>query len=760
MPEVRRILLEAKDRVAASDPGLGRLRQALSATLSVGTALPVQLLVAHLLGWSGQVAFATTMFGAVVAMLGSNALVAKRRGAAVRTAAYFPLAVAVGLVPATLAGGHRLLQVIGFAVALFLAVWVRRFGTDFFFYGFMAWMGFFFATFLQATWGLVPELLVAAVVSTAWVVLLTTTVLRSDPQRVLHSTLGACFARGRAVARECVDLLEARDAGPRTQQRALRSLSGQQAGLAETALLAEAWSAEPDALPAGWSAAALRRRTLEMQQAVERFAGAAVALRGASKELVAEARRAVDHLARRRDLAAAVASERLDRLADAAREAGDDDWWPARHLAYGVREFLRFDAAVDDPPEVDPGEDEFEAAVGLVFGNLPGAPSVARDVPVRAGRWNPVGRLSMTSRQAVQVMLAGILAIALGTLLSPTRYYWAVIAAFVTFTGTGTRTETFLKGSARIAGTLVGLVAAVLLAHVTAGHDVAVFATILASIFLAFYLVKVSYAAMTFFITILLGQLYTVLGSFSDQLLELRLGETAVGAVVGVLVAMVIAPLSTRDTVQSARDELLEALRELLEGVAAYAGGARVDLDALTRALDDRARRIALVARPLTRPLVLGHSPRRTRRRLGLYVTAVTQARALVVALQRRPVTHPESPWPPPAPSPRRSAHSCPPRSAPPRPPPRTHCGAVTSRCSATTAPPATRTPSSGTCTTSAARSPSSRRPVSGCPAGSAFTDCPRPSRRAGCPLSRCGAGRSLVGASGERAGRGAVRQW
>ena len=642
MPEVRRILLETKDRVAASDPGLGRLKQALNATLSVGTALPVQLLVARLLGWSGQVAFAATMFGAVVAMIGSNALVAKPRAAAARTAAYFPVAVAVGLVPGTLSGGHRLLQVVGFAAVLFLAVWVRRFGIDFFFYGFMAWMGFFFATFLQASWGLVPELLVASVVSTAWVWALSSTVFHTDPRRVLQSTLGACFARGRAVAREGVDLLEVAEPGSRAHRRALRSLAGQQAGLAETALLAEAWSAEPGALPAGWSAAALRRRTLEMQQAVERFAGAAVGA-GATppRSWSAEARRTLDHLARRRDHAAVVASERLDRLADAAREAGDEDWWPARHLAYGVREFLRFDAAVDDPPEVDPGEEEFEAAVGLVFGNLPGAPAVGRDVPVRAARWNPMGRLSMTSRQAVQVTLAGVLAIVLGTMLSPTRYYWAVIAAFVTFTGTGTRTETLLKGSARIGGTLLGLVAAVVLAHVTVGHQVAIFATILASIFLAFYLVKISYAAMTFFITILLGQLYTVLGTFTDQLLELRLGETAVGAVVGVLVAMVLAPLSTRDTVRSARRELLESLRELLEAVATYAGGGRVDLDGLVRALDDRARRIALVARPLTRPLVLGHSPRRTRHRLGLYVTAVTQSRALVEAVQRRPLVGP-----------------------------------------------------------------------------------------------------------------------
>ena len=65
--------------------------------------------------------------------------------------------MAVGLVPATLLSGQRLAQVVGFAVVLFGAVWVRRWGPSWFFYGFMAWMGFFFATFLQATPAIHPR---------------------------------------------------------------------------------------------------------------------------------------------------------------------------------------------------------------------------------------------------------------------------------------------------------------------------------------------------------------------------------------------------------------------------------------------------------------------------------------------------------------------------------------------------------------------------------------------------------------------------
>ena len=460
MLDVRRLLLETKDRVAASDPGLGRLRQASSAAASVGTALPVQLGVAALLGYRGPVVFAATMVGAVVAMLASNALVAKSGWAVVRTAVFFPLAVAVGLVPAILTGGERAFQVVGFAAVLFGAVWVRRFGADWFFYGFMAWMGFFFATFLHAGWGLVPELVLATVVSTGWVVLLSSFVFPSDPRRVLHSTLGAFFSRGRAVARECVDLLDARTGSERARQRALRTLAARRAGVSETALLAEAWSAEPRALPEGWSAMALRRRLIETQQAVERFAGAAVALQDASDELVDEARRAVDHLARRRDLAAVVATERLDVLAD--RALAEERRGLVAGAAPGVRR-ARVPALRRRGRATARGGPRRGGVRGDVRAGLrraarrPGGGARRGDA---RDPLEPVARLSMTSRQAVQVMVAGMLAIALGSLLSPTRYYWAVIAAFVTFTGTGTRSETFLKGFARIVGTLVGLVAA------------------------------------------------------------------------------------------------------------------------------------------------------------------------------------------------------------------------------------------------------------------------------------------------------------
>ena len=43
-----------------------------------------------------------------------------------------------------------------------------------------------------------------------------------------------------------------------------------------------------------------------------------------------------------------------------------------------------------------------------------------------------------TTKQAIQVAIAASLAIVVGELVSPSRWYWAVIAAFVIFAGTNT----------------------------------------------------------------------------------------------------------------------------------------------------------------------------------------------------------------------------------------------------------------------------------------------------------------------------------
>lgn len=405
--------------------------------------------------------------------------------------------------------------------------------------------------------------------------------------------------------------------------------------------MVEAWSADPAAFAPGRSAPALRRRLIDAQQAVDGLAAAADTLTSGDANLRAAALPVLDRLARRDDTGANRAAYALAEAAEQASEGADDTngWWPARHLAAAAIEYIAMARSARTPLDTEEF-DEFQPAVSLAMGNLPGSPAVAADVPARGGRWNPLARLDMTTRQAIQVAVAGGLAILVGRELSTTRYYWAVIAAFIMFAGTGTRAETFIKGVNRVLGTLVGLVASIWFADLTAGHTSAVLVVIVASMFCGFYLIQVSYAYMIFFVTIMVGQLYSVLHEFSDGLLVLRLEETAIGAAIGFGVALVVVPLSTRDTVRTARDNLLTALATLLTAAAQRLSGGTAatpppGLDLLARSLDDRVRQLALVAKPLTRPLLWGNSPPRTRHRLALYAATATHARSLTVALRQ-----------------------------------------------------------------------------------------------------------------------------
>jgi uncharacterized membrane protein YccC len=677
-------LAEVWDRIVASDPGLTRLRTAGSAAVSMGSALGVEALFAAAVHANPQLSLISMMLGAVLAMMGSMALAGTGVWQKVRVGVFFPVAMGLGLTAGAMVGDRTELMLIVFVVVMFAAVAVRRFGLPFFFYGFMGWMGYFFASFTQAKMPMVPHLLAAVCVATAWVVLLSVTVLRTNAARTLRRTVRAFDARARAVARSSAAMLRAAGADPKQHARLRRRLHARVARLAEAALMVEGWSAEPRALPPDRSPAALRRRLIDSQQVLDRLATSAEALATTDAVLASAACTVAERLARHDDAGAERTARALAETAEQAPLRDEDGkgtagWWPARHFAATALEFTALvrEAGGPDrqPPtrpddELDECVDEFEPVLALAMGNLPGSPAVAQGVAARTSGWNPLARLDFVTRQAVQTAVAGGLAIFVGREISQQRYYWAVLAAFIMFTGTATRSESFIKGFNRVLGTLFGLFVSIWLAHLTMGHTPWVLASIVGSMFCGFYLMRISYAYMIFFITIMLGQLYGALNELSSELLVLRLEETSVGAVIGLVVSFAFLPLSTRDTVRVARDNLLSVLAELLEAAAdrldggaanaareaaGSAGGAvddaldggdggdgdggdagtgTHDLDALSRTLDHRLQQLALVAKPLTRPMIWGNSPPRTRHRLSLYAAATTHARALAVALR------------------------------------------------------------------------------------------------------------------------------
>ena len=135
-------------------------------------------------------------------------------------------------------------------------------------------------------------------------------------------------------------------------------------------------------------------------------------------------------------------------------------------------------------------------------------------------------------RPAVQAMLAVSLAVIAGHLVS-TRWYWASFAAFVMFQGTRSRGESIRKITQFMVGTLAGVAAGMAVAEALSGHELAMIAGILIAVFFAFQAFGAAYGAMVFWITIILGLMFGLLGASPRELLVVRLEEAAtlVGAI-------------------------------------------------------------------------------------------------------------------------------------------------------------------------------------------------------------------------------------
>jgi uncharacterized membrane protein YccC len=214
------------------------------------------------------------------------------------------------------------------------------------------------------------------------------------------------------------------------------------------------------------------------------------------------------------------------------------------------------------------------------------------------------------------------LAIVGGELLSPQRWYWAVLTCWVVFLNTSSTGEILVKGYRRLLGTILGVIAGVVLAGVVGNHTWTAFALVLLFIFAMYFTAPVSYVLMSFFVTAMLGLLYTVLNTYSPAVLVLRIEETALGAVCGMVAAVVVLPVQT----DRRTDELLAAVLVRLGEVSGAAveqlsGGIALDLLDKARELDSALDKLRASTKPLTHPI----TPWRARRQTARYIVALLE---------------------------------------------------------------------------------------------------------------------------------------
>jgi uncharacterized membrane protein YccC len=230
------------------------------------------------------------------------------------------------------------------------------------------------------------------------------------------------------------------------------------------------------------------------------------------------------------------------------------------------------------------------------------------------------GLARVTTRQAIQATAGGALALAAGLLLSEQRWYWAVGATWWIFVNTASRGETLVRGFRRVLGTLIGI--PIGLAVVVPLHGAAVPSAVLVAIgvFGIFYTAAVSHTWMVFFVTMMAGALYGLLGVLDPALLVLRLAETAAGALGAMLAVLLVLPVTTHATTDAWVQRALRCVHACTsEATARLAGSPTADPAPRITELEALLGRVRLSLAPLVHPL----SPLRARKVRARQVVAL-----------------------------------------------------------------------------------------------------------------------------------------
>jgi uncharacterized membrane protein YccC len=647
------------DRLAASDPGLLRL----TAGLRTVTAIALTLAVLAVL----RVPVPQLVAGAMAAMVATFAIREKQRGPqAVTLAIGLPVALASVSLGALLSQ-----QVVAgdlfFVVLIFCAVYGRRFGDRGTALGLIGFQTYFLSLFVRATLSALPALFGVICVAFACSALARFVLLPQTPAGTLDRMRRAFRAR---LAQLLATQSELLDAGPDEVEKVLEDLRTGTARLHETALMIQGRLEDGTSDPA--VSRLLQRRIAEAEIAAERLGLLLLTARSAERtdtltmhlpgaplpsggELPV---RDGATAALRRDLKAL----RVLMLRPAGEVAGTA-LAQVRNRLLGYREEENLPEAAPAVQDVFRGLGEAaRAALGLRLA-LDGPQDESDDSPATARsreeldaedaaievseerepeKAEPAGLKRPTTRAALQVAVGSSLAIVGGELLSSQRWYWAVLTCWIVFINTASTGEILVKSYRRLVGTVLGVVAGIGLAGLVGHHTWTAFGLVLLFVFAMFYTAPLSYTLMSFFVTAMLGLLYTLLNTYSMSVLVLRIEETALGAACGVIAAAVVLPIHTHRRTDELLVAALERLADVTRGaVDQLSGGVGGDLVDRARELDQALADLRAATQPLTHPI----TPLRARRETVRYVVALLEtcayhARSLAATAELLP-THP-----------------------------------------------------------------------------------------------------------------------
>jgi uncharacterized membrane protein YccC len=499
--------------IAATDPGLLRLLLAARGTLSVGLTATALSIIAATLGRP----ITEFAFGVVLSMVGPFVMRDPTRRGRQTTLLLLVLPATVAVIASCLLHPYRPAGELWFLSLLFVGALLQARHPRALGLGLIAVLMTYVGLYLRLPPATLPAQLASLCVGAACIWTVCFVMLPLRPVATLQRAVRSVQRRAGSVLREV-----ANDAEPGPLRRHLVRLNDAALAAEDQLVLLD----EPSRLD-------VRLHLFDLEQAVTRLI-ALVAMDGMADR----------HWNRLR-----LAGERL-RHGRTSRPGGllGRDADPVRQT---LRALVRAATALQDAADR----------------------AMAASVAPAAVPASPPGPLAW--RGAAQVTLASLVAMLGGMALSPQRWFWAVITVYVVFLNTRTRGDTIHKGSHRVVGTLVGLFGGLLIAMSIEGSHLAECAIMLAAVFGIYYFYAVSYSIAIFFVTVLLGMVYGMLGVPLDQLLLLRLEETAIGVLAAGLAASFLWPKPTHRQVRLSGLQVLQSLRDVVQAsLAAMEGDA------------------------------------------------------------------------------------------------------------------------------------------------------------------------------------------
>jgi uncharacterized membrane protein YgaE (UPF0421/DUF939 family) len=629
---VRNPIRESVDRFVGSDPGLNRFRSSVQSVLTIGLILLAErIFVVHTHALQIQTHGATLpaaeaakiaaanheflviglLLGAIVGMMVSFGVFDVSAKDQLISMLFLPVPMVAALAVGISLGGHRVLALSSLVFMIVVGTYLRRFGPRGFMSGALLFMGDFFGFFLHGavTLGDLGWLTAELLVGLAVAIVVRFVLFYPRPAKALARTQRSYSARARKVYVLALDIFDA----PDDTGRGARRLHSQLVRLNEAALMIDAQLGDPMAVAEGSSGQAMHQRLFDVELALTNLARFAQAM--GRLELPADER---DHvrrallalIARDADAADSEARQLIELLqrSGVAETADDRTAVVVPHrfagsviaLADAMRQWNSFGVAAE--------KGSFTPSVMLFGGWLPGSTMVSATASLEPGHrpWDRIA-LAPYTRTAIQVGVAVAAAIVLGDVLSGRRFYWAVIAAFVTFMGANNSGEQARKAIFRVLGTVAGILIGSLLVHAVGHSGTWSITVILASLFFGFYLMRINYAFMVVGITVTVSQLYVDLNEFSNSLLLLRLEETSIGAATAIAAVVLVFPLRTRRVMRIATRTYVESVAKLVDHATGHLLGDVhqhvTELRADARTIDASYQALVATAQPIRRTI-------------------------------------------------------------------------------------------------------------------------------------------------------------